>query len=163
DGGYRTALMGKYLNNYPGEQPDTYVPPRWDEWDVPSQGNMYVMYDYGLNENSHVVQHGHEPRDYLTSVLDDKATPFVKRAARDDQPFFLMITPTAPHLPSTPPPDHQREFANVHAPRGPAFDEVDVADKPAWLQAFPRLRPRQIDRIDTVYRKRLPTMLGVRD
>ena len=35
DAGYRTALIGKYLNGYgetPGAVPDNYVPPGWDSW-----------------------------------------------------------------------------------------------------------------------------------
>lgn len=40
--GYRTAMMGKYLNGYqPAGTVDgqtNYVPPRWDEWDVTGNG-----------------------------------------------------------------------------------------------------------------------------
>jgi len=30
--GYRTGLMGKYLNGYPNGVAKNYVPPGWDEW-----------------------------------------------------------------------------------------------------------------------------------
>ena len=32
DAGYRTALVGKYLNRYPKEASESHVPPGWDEW-----------------------------------------------------------------------------------------------------------------------------------
>src|SRR5262249_61536119 len=37
DAGYRTGMIGKYLNDYAaGKGADlTHVPPGWDEWDVP--------------------------------------------------------------------------------------------------------------------------------
>src|SRR4051812_11656344 len=33
-GGYETALFGKYLNHYPANDDPTRVPPGWDEWDA---------------------------------------------------------------------------------------------------------------------------------
>lgn len=39
DAGYRTALIGKYLNGYPDKADPTHVPPGWDEWVSPVQGS----------------------------------------------------------------------------------------------------------------------------
>lgn len=55
--GYRTVLLGKYLNEYPGHLPRTYIPPGWDEWYAGEQ-NAYAQFDYTLNENGKVVFHG---------------------------------------------------------------------------------------------------------
>ena len=30
--GYRTGLIGKYINAYPNPEPPSYVPPGWDYW-----------------------------------------------------------------------------------------------------------------------------------
>jgi N-acetylglucosamine-6-sulfatase len=51
----------------------------------------------------------------------------------------------------------------VQAPRTPSFNEADVSDKPAWIQAKPLLTAAQITKIDALYRKRLQTMLAVED
>src|SRR2546429_637954 len=72
--GYRTAMMGQYLNGYQpaatlgGTQP--YVPPGWTEWDV--AGNGYPEFNYDLNENHRIVHYGSAPQDYLTDVLAGK-------------------------------------------------------------------------------------------
>src|SRR5438105_2581623 len=50
--GYRTALMGKYLNGYleaRGTGLFEFVPPGWSEWDVAGDGFREV--DYTMNHN----------------------------------------------------------------------------------------------------------------
>jgi N-acetylglucosamine-6-sulfatase len=121
--------------------------------------NPYL--DFTLNENGAPVTYGGKPEDYLTDVLADKAAGFIQETT--DQPFFAYIAPYAPHAPSTPAPRDATAFADAKAPRGPAFNEADVSDKPAWVQALPRLTPAQIDRIDAHYRDRLRSLLAVDD
>src|SRR6266487_1089967 len=81
--GYRTAMMGKYLNGYlpadtlGGTRP--YVPPGWTEWDV--AGNGYPEFNYNLNENHTVVHYGSRPPDYLTDVLARKGSTFIANSA----------------------------------------------------------------------------------
>lgn len=157
--GYRTALMGKYLNHYPGETaPPTYVPPGWDEWQVPVR-RLYQEYGYTLNENGELREYGWGPEDYLPDVLSAKAQRFIAH----DGPFFLYLTPVTPHRPANPADRHAGAFAGLRAPRVPSFDQEDVADEPEWLRALPRLTPERIERIDELYRRRLRAMLGVDD
>src|ERR1051325_763791 len=55
--GYKTAMLGKYLNGY---EPKANQPPKgWDEWDV--AGNGYREFNYDLNQNGKVVHYGSEP------------------------------------------------------------------------------------------------------
>jgi arylsulfatase A-like enzyme len=156
--GYRTAMMGKYMNGY---QPSDPVPPGWDEWAV--AGNGYREFNYTLNENGRPVHYGHEPKDYLTDVLADKGSGFITGAVKDREPFMMEISTFAPHGPYTPAPRDAGTFPGLKAPRGPAFNEPDISDKPAWLKDHPSLKPEQIRRIDTAYRKRAQSVQAVDD
>lgn len=162
--GYRTALIGKYLNGYPEGASDTYVPPGWDEWDSASRGgSAYSEFDYTLNENGKLVQYGHEPEDYGTDVYTKKAVDFVTKAASDDKPFFTYLAVYAPHGPATPAPRHEGLFAGVKAPRTASYDEPDVSDKPQWVRDRPLLAPGEQQKIDDLYRKRLQSLQAVDD
>jgi len=161
DAGYRTVLLGKYLNGYPGNQGPAYIPPGWDEWYAVVGGLNY--FNYRLNENGVVVAFGNGPEQYLTDVLADRATNFIARTAPTSQPFFMYLAPYAPHQPATPAPRHQDAFPDVAAPRPPSFDEGDVSDKPMWVQNLSLLTAADIGQLDALYRKRLQSMLAVED
>lgn len=161
--GYRTGLMGKYLNGYPDRSAPTYVPPGWDEWDSPVRGGAYGNFNYTMNENGRLVEYGNRPDDYLTDVLARKAADFVRTSSQDERSFFLYLATYAPHAPATPAPRHQSAFAGVRAPRPPSFNETDVSDKPAWVRNRPGLTDEEVARIDAQYRQRLRSLLAVDD
>jgi len=156
--GYRTAMFGKYLNGY---QPAAGVPPGWSEWYV--GGNAYRGYDYVLNENGKPVSYGSRPEDFLVDVIAHKAADLIRRSAADGTPFFVYVAPFTPHGPSTAAPRHEGLFEDAVLPRTPAFDEVDVSDKPAIIRNRPRLRPRMLARLEDVYRRRLRSLQSVDD
>ena len=158
ENGYRTALIGKYLNGY-GQGDQTYVPPGWDEWYA--KLGRYEYYDYDLNENGEVVSYGSETDDYLTDVLSGKATDFVRRAAADDAPFFAYVSPTAPHSPATPSERHKGTLSDEAVPRPPSFDEEDVSDKPSWIKELTPITEKESSQIDDRYRERLEATLAV--
>lgn len=161
DAGYRTALIGKYLNGYPRREDRTHIPPGWDEWVSPVQGSPYAAYRYTLNVNGELVKHASRPEDYMTDVLAKRAVDFVRDAADGGQPFFLYLATFAPHRPATPARRHAGLFPGLKAPRTPSFNEADVRDKPARIRALRRLRPHQIEAIDTLYRKQILSLQAV--
>lgn len=167
--GYQTVLIGKYLNEYPGSLPPEYVPPGWNEWYA--RLNFPCYFNFQLNENGKVVSYGSNPEDYLTDVEARIALDFVRRAASNGKPFFMYLTPDAPHndchvqnnqpLPPIPAPRHVNAFADAAAPRVPSFDEADVSDKPEWVRSKRRLSAARITEIDAYYRQRLQSLLAV--
>lgn len=159
--GYRTALMGKFLNHYPGETADeSFVPPGWNEWHVPVT-HLYEEYGYRLNENGTLVDHGFQKQDYLSDVLARKATDFI--TGSKGTPFFLYLAPIGPHNPANPAVRHANAFAGATAPRTPSFNQEDVSAEPLWLRTRPPLSEVDVGEVDERYRARMRSMLGVDD
>ncbi len=161
--GYTTAYMGKYLNGYPDPGETTHVPQGWDEWDGAFTFDAYKEFDFKINENGKIVAYGHAENDYLTDVIARKAQIFIRHAAEKQKPFFLHLSPFAPHEPANPAPRHEGLFLDAKAPRTPSFDENEVAEKPAYLRAQPLLTKKQIAKMDELYRKRIQSLQAVDD
>ncbi len=160
-GGYRTALMGKYLNGYleaPGAGLFEFVPPGWSEWDVAGDG--FREYDYTLNHNGTLERYGHRPQDFLTDVLTRRATDFIERSVLASVPFFLELSTFAPHSPYTPPARFSNLFSGAKAPRPLSFNATGSGE-PKWLAALPALSTGQIESMDTIYRQRLQAVQGI--
>jgi N-acetylglucosamine-6-sulfatase len=163
-GGYATALIGKYLNRYPGTSPANYIPPGWTDWySFFSNVGSDAYYNYSMNESGTVVRYGTRPEDYITDVLATKTLQFLDRAeANDAKPFFLHITPNAPHRPSEPAPRHASLLPNVQMPRTPNWNEADLSDKPAWLRnVFQPLSRSDENVVDYLFQQRSLSLLAV--
>jgi N-acetylglucosamine-6-sulfatase len=136
--GYRTMLDGKYLNSWRtcGRRPE------FDNWICMGNGlSSYTMVNPTLNVNGSWQNF----QGYSTDILTQFASQFISSTPAD-VPFFLMYTPTTPHLPA----DDDRCFGIPVAPfRGPAYDEpTDTDGKPSYL-AQPPLTASAIANIDT--------------
>jgi len=153
--GYRTAMMGKYLNGYePGRHA---AAPGWTSWDV--AGNGYPEFHYSLNQNGQVMPYGIKPEDYLTDVLSGLATQFIK--ASKGQPFAIEVATFAPHAPYTPAPRDANAFPVLTVPRTPAYDVAPDPAGPRWLSRQPALTAADKARIDEAFRKRAQSVLAV--
>jgi N-acetylglucosamine-6-sulfatase len=163
--GYSTALIGKSLNHYIGEEPWAY----WDEWQsfYPTSGetcSSCVYYNYSIREKTTTVRYGSDELDYLTDVLANRAVTYLKQAASHDAPFFLWFAPSAPHMPAEYPSRHRHTYAGEKAPRTPSFNEDDMSDKPLWQRTnLPRLDDDDIRDVDSYHRARLRALLAVDD
>ena len=152
--GYTTSLIGKYFNGYPGGS--QYVPPGWNYWLAFTGEPGY--YDYTLNRNGIEESHGSQVADYSTDVLRDEAAAWIRNTSG---PIFLDFTPYAPHLPTIPADRHMNDFDTLPPFRPPSYNEDDVSDKPAWLQAVPQLTPDDIAALDEFRKDSLRTLLAV--
>ena len=150
--GYRTSLIGKYLNGYPqlwttGNPP--YVPPGWTEW----RGMKNVaFYDYTIVEPDGLggyveVPYGDTEADYSTDVLREKAKAFISNSVTLGQPFFLYLAFKAPHLPQIPAVRHEGLFQSIPPWRPPSYNELDVTDKPSWIQTRAPENSAELDQI----------------
>lgn len=145
EAGYRTGEVGRYLNYYGnpnvGNEPRE-IPPGWDDWHVPVRHTDFQVYDYLLNENGQLNRYGHAPSDYSTDVEAEKAVQFIGDSAKQEDPFFLWVTPSVPHseLVLVDKPDAPRnprpaprdlgKLADLPFPEPPSFAEIDESDKP---------------------------------
>lgn len=131
--GYRTGLIGKYLNGYS----TGVVPPGWDYWrgqiqaEEGSPGHGY--YSYGISEDGVNRQYGSAPSDYVTDVETGYAQQFIASTPAAD-PLFLYMGYRAPHPPWTPAPRHLTDprCAGIDLRARPSFNRVDP-DQPAYL------------------------------
>ncbi len=177
--GYRTGWIGKYMNGYGnpnlGNDP-LEIPPGWTEWVAPVNHTEYRMYGYTLNRNGVLRDYGAGPRSYQTDVLARDAAGFIRASEGDGSPFFLTVSPLAPHkeggrlddrqgAPRNPRPAARDlgRFERSPLPRPPSFNELRDGDKTWVVTSEPHLKHTQIDRLTKLYRSRLESLLAVDD
>jgi arylsulfatase A-like enzyme len=162
DAGYRTGLVGKYLNRYPfGRGP--YVPPGWDRW--VGKGNTSgatVYYRYPFVDQGVPLTGGLAPAGYATDLFAREAAAFV-RTAPASQPYFLLFAPSAPHAPRIPAPRDAGAFEGLTLPRPPSFGASDVGGKPPWVRALPPIDPAAAAALDRARIRERETLLAVDD
>ena len=166
--GYKTALMGKYMNGYPITAGDNYVPPGWTDWHVyyhhgPEEDEGGYYFNYTLSENGELVDYGYSPQEYSTDVLKQKSIEFINQRTADRSPFFLLISLTAPHGPSIPAPRHEGLFSDLEYPQKPSFMTADVNEKPAIVLSKATVPGEEFDIGDAnrFFRMRAETLLAV--
>ncbi|MFL5782240.1 MAG: sulfatase [Thermoleophilaceae bacterium] len=168
--GYRTILVGKYLNGY-GERDPSEVPPGWTDWHGLVDPTTYRYYGFTINDDGHPHHYVRRPRNYQTHVLTNKAVKQIRRASGDDRPFFMWTTYVAPHfafdsphkpIPTpVPAPQDRGDFAGAPLPGAPSYNEADVSDKPATIRQYPRLNRVYRAAIRTNWERELESLQAV--
>lgn len=173
--GYRTAIIGKYLNGYGiGENAKPVY--GWTDGFVFTHSSYYKGYDYsvlnwqgGSPQNDTIwnvahqqtKQYGSKPEDYSTDVLANEAISFIQNTEKDDkQPFFLYLTPTAPHNPLQAAPRYKEiaeerwtkvsvpvkpNYSNDHGKLATAAENKIPLDKSSFLRDTWKKRVRQMN------------------
>ena len=144
EAGYRTGHFGKWLHGY--EKLRKRKPaPGWDRWYTQLKKRNY--YDYKLSSDGKRVERGHRPKDHITGLMTRKASQFIGDNVERRRPLYVQLDYYAPHVGSrtrdagraarcngapTPGPREDRTILEGGAPRGPAFNEEEINDKPAF-------------------------------
>jgi N-acetylglucosamine-6-sulfatase len=173
--GYRTALVGKYLNGY-GEgataTPTNYVPPGWDAWHAfwgPPAYTSYSLVDKDPGgEASTVAINGSATAPtacapsatYSTDLLCRRALNFL--AADTQDPFFLFFTPFSPHEPPTAASRHAGLYDGVTTPEYPNYNAVPTPNTATWLPTSP-LTTSTLNQLRSKFRRSLSMNRAVDD
>ncbi|XP_057664094.1 N-acetylglucosamine-6-sulfatase-like [Diorhabda carinulata] len=153
---YVTYYSGKYLNQYGSEQVGgTKRVPEGFEWWVGLKGSS-VYYDYTLSING--TEHHYNDK-YLTDDLAEHSIKFLEQRATD-RPFFMVISPPAPHSPFTPADRHKDKYAGTKAVRSPSFNHSGL-DKHWLIRMPPEYLPDDVDILDNAQQHRLESLLSV--
>ncbi len=124
--GYRTALVGKYINDYALDGHNAR-PPGWDDWQAFDSVPMEAYYNYTLDENGKLAHFGSAPADYSTTVLTNKAVSFIGHTRK---PFFLYFAPATPHLPAIPAKQDRNVLENLAPLHSPDFNQRNIGKEP---------------------------------
>ncbi len=188
--GYFTGHIGKYLNGYGTKlfSPKSsclnpyHVPPGWSDWQGLKDISTYKEYNYTINDNGKLIRYGNTPADYQTDVLTKRAVNFIQKASvSPSQPFFLVVTPLAPHVEVAPlafancstnygpqmtirpAPKYQGTANAISLPKSTSFNESDVTDKPSYVQATPQLTSSGEACLEKIYRNNIESLRSVDD
>jgi N-acetylglucosamine-6-sulfatase len=143
--GYETAHVGKYLNGYEAAvEPDTAVAPGWDVWYTTLGSTRY--YNYAVSANGQLKHFRQHDNDYVTRVINKKAKTLARRMTPRKTPLYLQVDERAPHTETgietrggcggrtVPDPDDKQLFKGEPLPQPPSFNELDISDKPSFVQ-----------------------------
>ncbi|KAM9841775.1 glucosamine (N-acetyl)-6-sulfatase (Sanfilippo disease IIID), b [Aulostomus maculatus] len=160
---YQTFFAGKYLNQYGKKESGDvgHVPPGWDQWFALVGNSQY--YNYTLSVNGKEEKHGDVyDTDYLTDLITNRSLNFLDNRS-PQHPFFLMLSPPAPHSPWTAAPQYQKEFADVKAPRDGSFDKPGTGKHWLLRQPINPMPNSSLTFLDDAFRRRWQTLLSVDD
>jgi N-acetylglucosamine-6-sulfatase len=156
--GYRTGLIGKYLNNFGRLAPPDYKPPGWNRFEgfrLPHKSGAY--YDYHLGQRGGA--YGVGSHDYSTDVLATRAVNFIWSTPQK-RSLFLYFAPFAPHSPYAPAPRDLGSLKGQLPVYRPASITAPLDGKPAWVR---RLPPVTAAKIDSVRERQGESLMAVDD
>ncbi|KAG2488047.1 hypothetical protein HYH03_013352 [Edaphochlamys debaryana] len=172
-GGYRTHMVGKFLNGFgPPLGKKQRCPLGWDVLDALTRGT----YQFFGSTFSYNCQESSPPNpQYQTDLIRDKVLGYLDDTLTKApaSPFFMMVTPVAPHIaqtskpsvlgtywqPPPPAPRHANLYPNVQLPANPTFLTPNpLISTNLWLNMT---SPVNVNAMTVLYRDRLRSLKAV--
>lgn len=129
--GYRTALLGKYMNGFRRRAP--YIPPGWTTFAGSVRELSWFDHTVAIGSSGPEASRGRleTHTQYITDYYRDQALAFLDEYGQE--PFFMYFSTHAPHGPATPAPGDEGAFLNFDY-KDRAYLEPDLTDKPTFVQ-----------------------------
>jgi arylsulfatase A-like enzyme len=149
ESGYRTAILGKYLNSWPLDRD----PPHFDRWAL-VRPDSYWNGDFNVDSRLTTLP------GYVTDILASRSVRILSAFDRSDDaaPWFMYVATTAPHPPVIPEPRYADTAVPAWHP-SPAVLESDRSDKPPWVRA----QTARLDQVRDFRKRQLQTLMSVDD
>ncbi|KAJ1711082.1 gloeobacteria sulfatase [Aspergillus flavus] len=172
--GYDTYYTGKLMNAHSIEN---YASPHVSGFN----GSDFLLDPYTYDYMNATYQRNHDaPVSYLgrhtTEVLTEKAMGFLEDALSGERPFFMAVSPIAPHsnmngtygagsgplwMDEPIPEDrHKHLFPEAKVPRKANFNPKEPTGV-SWIHDLPFRNETEVDYNDHYYRQRLRALQGV--
>ncbi len=145
--GYRTGIFGKSPNLFDGSPGDL----GFDHWVTVSDIHGTRFFDPGMDVDGAIRR----ITGYTTDVLYRLAERWID--AREG-PYFAWIAAVGGHAPNIPAPRYEGACEAVPFRPGRAFNELDMSDKPTFMQSLPLLLEGKQRRIENSFRDRCSTI-----
>ena len=162
--GWRTGLIGKYMNEYAEIAP--YTPPGWDLFLVPEgYGGDWSSATWNRGSSTPAASSAGTQTEivqYLTDYERDAALDFLSGVG--DAPFLLILSVPAPHYPAQYPAQDAALFSDYTWDAGTstgAWNEADTSDKPAYIQRLPLINANAIATMQASIRDQLRSLQPV--
>ena len=156
--GYRTALIGKYLNGYNALAP--YIPPGWTRFVGNTFTGDWLASRVVIGSSGRASSRGSEMTvdGHLVEFQFDEAIRFLKD--NEGLPFFLLLSLAAPHKPATPETNNTTLFQNFQY-RGSGYGEFNLSDKAQIIKKLAAAFPEDPTEADALHRDQLRTLRDV--
>lgn len=160
DRGYRTMMVGKYLNG----DVIAKVPPGWDDF-YSSWGNKYYgpkRFTNRFDHNGKVENLDNRVNRTVVEMNDALRLIDEQQTFRSNQPFFLYIAPLNTHQPGRGTLMYEERYEtwwpSLRVPRLESFSEIDMSDKRGNMRLLREFSFSEEAEIDIHYRERFLSM-----
>jgi N-acetylglucosamine-6-sulfatase len=148
EAGYQTGYFGKYMNGYEAEEFRSFVPPGWDRWFAAASAPMKKQF----NNTGTIVSIRNRTFD---QTVAGRGLDFIEDRAPSRTPFMVAFNFYAPHYPAEHPASLDELYKEAELPPDPSFSEVDVSDKPQWMQVLDSVDATEREALTEYHRDRL--------
>ncbi len=145
--GYKTAFVGKHLNNWPNSGKRQ---PGWSVFDPFWRGG-YQPYGVTMYNDGRPKAY---PTTYTADLVGQLTSRYITRFSRGSAPFFIWTSQLPPHrmksggqwVDPIPARRHRSLYPDALPPSmdSPAYKEADVSDKPSYVQKHPGVSKRKV-------------------